>query len=112
MWYWVDGTKNIADWTTRPKKPSEIDENSDWQNGPTWLKLNEEDWPVKSQVKIENDLPEVKKHSEVLTTIIKVENSDVIDLDRFSSYDQVINVTTRIMAICKDGEKPSLSQIM
>ena len=36
----------------------------------------------------------------------------MIDLDRFSSYNQVISVTARIMAICKDGEKPSLSQIM
>ena len=112
MWYWVDGTKNIADWTTRPKKPFEIDESSEWQNGPTWLKLNEKDWPVKSQVKIGNDLPELKKHSEVLTTIINVQNSDVIDLDRFSSYNQAISVTARIMSICKEGEKPSLARVM
>ena len=113
MWYWVDGTKNIADWTTRPKKPSDIDESSEWQNGPSWLKLNEKDWPVRSHVNIENDLPDMKKHSEVFTAIVKeASNSDVIDLNRFSSYSQAINVTARIIAVCKEGERPSLSYIM
>ena len=46
-WYWIDGKLNIADWITRGKNPDELGPGSTWQNGPEFLKLPEEEWPIK-----------------------------------------------------------------
>ena len=37
-WYWIEGTLNIADITTRGRKASELHKDSTWQNGPEFLK--------------------------------------------------------------------------
>ena len=47
-WRWVEGKDNIADPITRGASPEELAEGSVWQEGPTFLKLPESDWPVKT----------------------------------------------------------------
>ena len=47
-WYWVDSNLNVADWITRGKEAAEIGLNSIWQNGPSFLKMEESEWPIKS----------------------------------------------------------------
>ena len=47
MWFWVNGSLNIADWITRGKKPNEIMKESTWQNGPDFLQLPVEKWLIK-----------------------------------------------------------------
>ena len=37
MWFWVDGSLNIANWITRGKKPNEIMKEITWQNGPDFF---------------------------------------------------------------------------
>ena len=39
-WYWVEGTLNIADLTTRPfdETTSDLSADGEWQNGPSFLK--------------------------------------------------------------------------
>ncbi|XP_067223126.1 uncharacterized protein [Chanodichthys erythropterus] len=46
-WRWVDGTLNISDIITRGATPEELDEESEWQQGPEFLKRPEAEWPVK-----------------------------------------------------------------
>lgn len=36
-WYWAESKNNIADWLTHGKRPVDIDINSGWQAGRTWL---------------------------------------------------------------------------
>ena len=45
-WYWLPTDDNIADWLTRGKSPSELHEESWWQNGPPFISLPETEWPV------------------------------------------------------------------
>ena len=45
-WYWVESEANIADWISRGKKACEIDEESDWQVGPKFLRDEENKWPI------------------------------------------------------------------
>ena len=46
-WYWVDEKLNISDWLTRGKSPRELGEDSLWQRGPDFLRLPENQWPIK-----------------------------------------------------------------
>ena len=46
-WRWIEGKLNIADILTRGASPEELNEESEWQQGPEFLKLPETDWPMK-----------------------------------------------------------------
>lgn len=47
-WWWIPGSQNIADVITRGASPQYLDENSEWQNGPRFLSLPVDEWPIKS----------------------------------------------------------------
>lgn len=47
-WKWIEGCRNIADIITRGATPEELDEESEWQRGPEFLRRPEAEWPVKS----------------------------------------------------------------
>lgn len=47
-WWWVPGACNIADILTRGASPEDLREDSQWQRGPQFLYLPEEEWPIKS----------------------------------------------------------------
>lgn len=55
-WRWIEGNLNISDIITRGASPEELNEESEWQNGPEFLRWPEDEWPVKTV-------------SEVVTTI-------------------------------------------
>ena len=71
-----------------------------------------DNWPLRGFSEIEGDLPDMKKHQEILTVAInEVADSQVIDLNRFSDYDRCIRVIARILAISANQQRPSLSNI-
>lgn len=47
-WWWIPGPQNIADVISRGANPQNLDENSEWQNGPKFLSLPVDEWPIKS----------------------------------------------------------------
>lgn len=47
-WWWIPGPLNIADIITRGAGPKDLDENSPWQQGPKFLSLPADEWPIKS----------------------------------------------------------------
>ncbi|XP_054611256.1 uncharacterized protein LOC129169152 [Dunckerocampus dactyliophorus] len=47
-WWWIPGPLNIADIISRGASPKELDEGTEWQQGPKFLSLPETEWPVKS----------------------------------------------------------------
>ncbi|XP_070403557.1 uncharacterized protein [Nothobranchius furzeri] len=47
-WWWIPGSLNIADLITRGAKPHDLDEGSEWQEGPAFLRLPIHEWPIKS----------------------------------------------------------------
>uniref|UniRef100_G3NG64 Reverse transcriptase domain-containing protein n=2 Tax=Gasterosteus aculeatus TaxID=69293 RepID=G3NG64_GASAC len=47
-WWWIPGTLNIADIITRGAGPKDLDEGSPWQQGPEFLSLPANEWPIKS----------------------------------------------------------------
>lgn len=57
-WRWVEGQENIADLITRGAPPKDLAEGSAWQEGPGFLKLHFEDWPVKTAREIVSSVTE------------------------------------------------------
>ena len=51
-WWWIPGPQNIADLITRGSGPKQLDEDSEWQNGPEFLSLPVCEWPIKSAKEI------------------------------------------------------------
>lgn len=47
-WWWIPGTLNIADIITRGAGTKDLAEGSPWQQGPEFLSLPANEWPIKS----------------------------------------------------------------
>jgi len=47
-WYWIEGTKNIADVLTRGNEQIDVSNRGSWQNGPKFLSFNHE--PLQSSL--------------------------------------------------------------
>lgn len=110
-WFWLDGAINIADWITRGKTPSELDENSQWQRGPSFLSKPEEEWPINADIIVGN-LPEENKVVTIANVQIEKKSiENVVDISRYSKYLRLIYVTARIISVFKHTPKPSLKNM-
>ena len=99
-WFWIEGKLNIADLTTRGCNAAELNSDSMWQNGPEFLNLPEADWPIFSETNI-TCLPEQRK--QFVGSVIEASQNHsltaVIDIQRFSKYKLLLNVTARILKL-------------
>ena len=105
-WYWVDGKTNVADIMTRGTKLKNLGPTSIWQNGPTFLNLPFESWPIKNEC-LTTELPE---RTNIILTTIK-NNTSVIDISRYSNYYRLTRTTARILSIRNKIPTYSLSNI-
>lgn len=80
-WAWVAGKANISDLTTRPQHPHVIGKGSEWINGPEFLYLPEEDWPVKRNPHVNESepLPGEKLFSACLSSMFTACISHCVD---------------------------------
>jgi len=102
-WYWVEGSKNIADIISRGKSACDIGPNSEWQCGPKFLQEKDELWPLKQSFSGEA-LPDVLVPHNVFAVARDgnaLSISNIIDASRFSAYYRLIRVTSRVMAMFK-----------
>ena len=60
---WVASEHNIADLGSRGAAPTQVDKNSEWQKGPTWLYAPVEEWPMEVYPLVE--LPSVNNIEKV-----------------------------------------------
>ena len=84
-WYWVEGSVNIADIVSRGRQPEDLGTGSEWQTGPTFLRDQEEKWPIK-QSYLGDQLPDqiIMKVQEVAPAVIPTVSS-AIEIGRFSN---------------------------
>ena len=45
-WYWLESSLNIADWLTRGKRPVDLNDLEQWQNGPSFMIQEEGTWLI------------------------------------------------------------------
>ena len=105
-WYWVEGKTNVADILTRGTKLNNLGPTSKWQNGPKFLDLPVDFWPIRNEC-LTMELPEKGK---MILTIVK-NNEDIIDISRFSNYYRLIRTTARILSLRNKTQNYSLQNI-
>ena len=101
-WYWIAGKAwlNVADLTTRGCSPSEIGIDSIWQNGPEFLKEDEQNWPTVSAPKQGLSLPGMKEKFVGKVSVKSPESiCDHINIERFSKWRMLLRVTARIIRL-------------
>ena len=100
-WYWIEGSKNIADIISRGKPVCDIGPDSEWQCGPPFLQEKEELWPLKQSFSGDS-LPDMMIPHNVLTVARDGNGpfiSSIINSSKFSSYNHLIRVTSRVMSV-------------
>ena len=79
-WFWVDTALNPSDLGTRDKvNITDLNEHSMWQNGPDFLRLPREKWPLRSDFR-KNEVPGLKKEFQVLQNQNVSNLTQLIDL--------------------------------
>ena len=88
----------MGDWITQGRKATELNQNSTRQNGPEFLKLPKNEWPIR-QESSSIEVPE--QIQPVMTAINDSEDSLTarIDVSRFSSYQRLLRVTARVLVM-------------
>ena len=99
-WVWMEGEKNIADWTTRTKNPDEIGPLSQWFNGPDILQLPIEEWGLECNTETSASLPGEK----MLNTSHACQNeAPLINYARYSTYKRMLWSLARVIGSLKAG---------
>ena len=93
-WAWIPGTINISDWLTRGKDPHEINSDSEWYLGPSFLSEPESSWNLKFTPTSGAPLPGEKK----VVNINQIESKyGFVDYTRFGKYSKLLNTVSRIL---------------
>ena len=101
-WGWIPGSENTADWLTRGKSPKELDNESEWVNGPSMLHEPAESWNVHFGPTSNEPVPgEKKAYAEQTHATDALHNGELINLSRFGSFQKTVRVTARVMNIAK-----------
>ncbi|XP_043480294.1 uncharacterized protein LOC122509993 [Leptopilina heterotoma] len=91
-WRHVPTESNPSDMLSRGLSPREFIHNRDWKNGPSWLQLNDKNWPQRDiQV---NEISGLRKVKAVFS--FKLTQGKVDMLTKYSSWQK----TVRIVAYC------------
>ena len=99
QWLHVRSKLNIADLGTRTSATAEdINEQSEWQNGPSWMYLPRDEWPITEDT--DGRVPDealVRRHVSAHATI----SEPVISFAKYvgKSYQFILNLTARILKI-------------
>ena len=101
---------NIADWLTCGKGPIAINSESIWQNGPSFLELPENEWPIYKTL-TKKQLPDLVRMASIVTKGSTENKKDTlasrINISKYSNYGKQIRITARILAMYQTEPKPS-----
>ena len=98
QWYHCRSQFNIADLATRLSASRvDIQEDSEWQIGPKWLYQDRKSWPISQ--KVPNGTVPCNELIKQKVCCLSANRNVCIDIERFSSYDLLMNVTARLFSI-------------
>jgi hypothetical protein len=93
-WKWVPTKHNPADVATRSNKKFTISTHEFWTYGPEFLKYNPSHWPKQPTTLQTTDSEEAKQK---FVGLLKEDIDDVVNIERFSSWDKVTRVTAWVL---------------
>ncbi|KAJ8033781.1 hypothetical protein HOLleu_24140 [Holothuria leucospilota] len=97
-WWWVSGGDNVADIISRGLDPKTLRENGLWQNGPHFLQLPVEQWPV-SQRCTTQEMPE--RVGIVMATDFTESQASPVEVERYSDFRKLLRVTAMLRRVAK-----------
>ncbi|KAJ8049254.1 hypothetical protein HOLleu_01926 [Holothuria leucospilota] len=97
-WWWVSGGDNVADIISRGLDPKTLRENGLWQNGPHFLQLPVEQWPV-SQRCTTQEMPE--RVGIIMATDFTESQASPVEVERYSDFRKLLRVTAMLRRVAK-----------
>ena len=97
-WAWMSGQNNVADWLTRGRSPDQLDNDSQWWNGPPILYIPVEDWGLKFKPQQDEPLPGETKVKNMAMTSGK---TSLIDYKRYSDINKLVWIVARLFGIAR-----------
>ena len=95
-WGHCVGICNPADLGSRGVSASTLKESQIWRHGPHWLLLDRKHWPSGLLLENNDDVAAEKRKTATVMTALEEKKSgvsEVIDINRFSSYNRLLRVT-------------------
>ena len=83
---WIESKYNIAGIIFRGEVVSNIKVDSKWHRGPAFLRLPVEQWPIRHDYNLHDELPGKSKRIYTSTTQAKNVTSITIQIERYSNY--------------------------
>ena len=110
-WYWINSENNIGDWLSRGRSPCDLHAGSDWQRGPSFLRLSESEWPVRQTFEV-LDIPEAVWA--IMLVNVKEEDSLAarINIGKHPSYTKLVRITSRVLNAYKRAPNLSFCNIL
>lgn len=102
VWSHMESADNPADLASRGMNAKDFIQSTLWREAPAWLKKNQCEWPVTKLKVTVQEYTEMKKETKNNQNAIEkifnaVSQNDFDLLNRFSSWDKILNVTCYIM---------------
>ena len=115
-WLHVPSAENIADLLTKGTSPENINTDSIWQNGPSWLLLDQTEWPITKSLVKKEDIDKmnsfIKKSHFQQSLSSKTKQSVILETDnksvlcklagRCGSLSKFLRVVARLRRCIKD----------
>ena len=102
-WWWIATRDNPADLVTRPTSPNQIGPKSIWQQGPDFLRLPVEQWPISQTV------PDQELSDRIGVHVMNIENQEekvgigeIVNVDKFNTFSKLLGVTGRFIQLKTD----------
>ena len=102
LWRHCSGETNPSDATTRGVNILKLANNDLWWNGPSWLKLSAEKWPINLSLKLSKAKAETKAKAEeerkkVLQVNAVVVEDTVIDPLKYGKWSKLLRITAYVL---------------
>ena len=98
QWKHIPGDENVADDVSRGLHVQQL--TGRWMNGPEFLKLPEEQWPVQTaRLHREEDME--RRQVNAVSSVLYADVGKVIDVKKFSSWRRLIRVTAWIKRLAE-----------
>ena len=103
QWSHIESKKNISDLATRTTaRVEEIAEGSDWQKGPSWMRLPKDQWPTSQDISgVSVPLEELTNRSLVA---FASSTRNIYDIERFRGRDYIflLRVTATVISMIRN----------
>ena len=100
-WAWLPGIQNTADWLTRGREPNELDQDSDWMNGPPMLYKPFEEWDIKFGGTSCGELPGEKKLLSANVAAVNPVREHILDYKNVSTLSRAVRVIARVIGMAQ-----------